>query len=143
MTIVGFNFTRMLIEKNEVIKGKIHINNNITIKNVEETDLSQGKNKQKGIKFTYLFTSKYEPKIGFIEIAGEVYYMVDDKKRKEILSSWKKDNKLPKETMTSILNTVLAKCNIQAIILSKDLNLPPPIPLPKVESKTVTDDYIG
>jgi hypothetical protein len=50
------------------------------------------------------------------------------------LDGWKKDKKLPKEIMPVILNTVLNKCNIQALILSEQINLPPPIPMPKLQS---------
>jgi hypothetical protein len=37
--------------------------------------------------------------------------------------------------MVPVLNSILAKCNIQAIILTREVNLPPPIPLPKVQFK--------
>lgn len=132
--IVGFNFTKMSAERKEGVKGKININNNVSIKNVEERDLALGKEKQNALNFTFEFTSKYEPKLGEIMLGGEVIFMADPKKAKEILDGWKKDKKVPKDVMTSILNTVLAKCNIQALIISRDINLPPPIPLPKVEA---------
>jgi hypothetical protein len=37
--------------------------------------------------------------------------------------------------MENILNSILTKCNIQALILSQDVNLPSPIPLPKVRQE--------
>ncbi len=132
--IVGFNFTKMSAERDEGIKGKININNNVSIKDVEEKNLALGKEKQNALKFTFEFTSKYEPKLGSILLGGDVLYMADQKKAKEILDSWKKDKKIPKDVMTAILNTILSKCNIQALIISRDINLPPPIPLPKVEA---------
>ena len=133
--IVGFNFTKISAERNEGVKGKININNNVSIKNVEEKSLALANEKQKGIKFTFEFSSKYEPKLGDITIWGDVLYMADEKKSKEIMDGWKKDKKVPKDTMTSILNTVLSKCNVQALIISRDINLPPQIPLPKVEGQ--------
>lgn len=132
MTVVSFNFTKIKAEKKETIKGKININNNVTIQNVEEKDLSLGNQKQKVLSFTFEFTSKYGPDIGAIQLVGNVLYMEDSKKVKEILDGWKKDKKLPKEVMTPILNTILNKSNVQALILSDHVNLPPPIPLPKV-----------
>ena len=54
-------------------------------------------------------------------------------KQEEILKSWKKSKQVPKETMTEILNTVLMRCNVEALMLSRDVNLPPPIPMPKVQ----------
>ena len=43
--------------------------------------------------------------------------------------------KVPKDVMTAILNTVLTKCNIEALILSQKVNLPAPIPLPAVKQE--------
>ena len=135
MTIVSFNFTKLEAEKKEAEKGKVNIKNNISITGVEEKDLSLGNQKQKVISFTFEFTSTYEPNIGSIRLVGDVYYMEDSKKVKEILDGWKKDKKLPKDLMTRILNVVLNKSNIQALILSEQVNLPPPIPMPKVQTE--------
>jgi len=135
MTVVSFNFTKIEAEKKEAGKGKVNINNNVTIEKVEEKDLSLGNQKQKVLNFTFKFTSKYDPDFGMIKLAGSVLYMEESKKVKEILDGWKKDKKLPKELMTKILNVVLNKSNVQALILSDQVNLPPPIPLPKVQSE--------
>ena len=139
MTIVGFNFTKIDAEKKESVKGKININNNVSIKEVEEKDLSLGNQKQKVLSFTFEFISKYDPDIGSIRLIGDVLFMDDAKKAKETLDGWKKDKRLPKEIMTGILNAILNKCNVQALILSEQINLPPPIPLPKVQVGQKTD----
>ena len=141
--IVGFGFTKLSAERKEAAKGKIDINNNVTIKNVEEADISFGKNNQSVIKFLFEFTSKYEPNVGTILFEGELLYMEEPKKSKEILSGWKKDKKVPKELMAGLLNTILTKCNIQALILSQEINLPAPIPLPKVQIAQQGKSYIG
>ena len=133
MTIVGFNFTKLEAEKKDMIKGKINVNNNVSIKGVEEKKFPLGSEKQKVLSFTFEFIAKYDPNVGSINLVGDVLFMEESKKAKEILDGWKKDKKLPKEIMPSILNTVLSKCNIQALILSEQINLPPPIPLPKLQ----------
>ena len=135
MAIVGFNFTRMEAERIEAAKGKINVSNNVSIKNVEEKNLSLGSDKQKVLSFTFEFASTYEPKVGSINLVGDVLYMDDSKKAKEVLDGWKKDKKLPKELMTGIINTMLNKCNIQSLILSEQVNLPAPIPLPRVQAQ--------
>ena len=135
MTIVGFNFTRIEAEKKEIMKGKININNNVSIKNVEEKKFSLSSDKQKVMGFGFEFSAKYDPDVGSIRINGDVLYMDNAGKAKEILDGWKKDKKLPKDIMPVILNTVLNKCNIQALILSEQINLPPPIPMPKLQTE--------
>ena len=142
--IVGFGFTKLSAERKEAAKGKIDINNDVTIKNVEEADISLGKNSQNVLRFVFEFTSKYEPNVGLILFEGELLYMEEPKKAKEILASWKKDKKLPKEIMAGLLNTILTKSNIQALILSQEINLPAPIPLPKVQMAQQSEsNYIG
>ena len=133
MTIVGVNFTKIEAEKKEAVKGKININNNVSISMVEEKNLPITNEKQKVLAFTFEFISKYDPDLGFIKIIGEVLHMDSASKAKEILDGWKKDKRLAKEITTDVLNTVLDKCNIQALVLSEQINLPPPIPLPKLQ----------
>lgn len=135
MTIVSFNFLSINAEKKNAIKGKVNINNNVTIKDVEEKDLSLGVNKQQSLRFIFEFISKYDPNVGSITLTGDVLFIEEAKKIKEILDGWKKNKKLPKEVTSKVLNTILAKCNVQALILSEQLNLPPPIPLPKIQIK--------
>ena len=143
--IVGFGFTKLSAEKGEIAKGKIDISNNVSIKDIKEDDFSLGKDKKQNVlRFIFEFTSKYEPNIGSILFEGELLYMEEPKKAKEILADWKKDKKLSKDLMAGLLNTILTKCNVQALILSQQVNLPPPIPLPKVQINAPAEkSYIG
>ena len=143
--IVGFGFTKLSAERKEAAKGKIDINNNVTIKDVQEDSFSLGKDKQQNVlRFIFEFTSKYEPSVGTILFQGDLLYMEDQKAVKEILNGWKKDKKIPKEIMAGLLNTILTKCNVQALILSQEVNLPSPIPLPKVQIQAPAEkNYIG
>jgi hypothetical protein len=143
--IVGFGFTKISAEKGESAKGKIDINNNVSIKDVKEDNFAFGSDKKQNvIKFIFEFTSKYEPKVGNILFEGSLLYMEEPKKSKAILDDWKNNKKLPKELMGGLLNTILTKCNVQALIMSQEVNLPPPIPLPKVQLNQQADkSYIG
>ncbi len=145
MTIIGFNFTKINAERTKQAQGKINIDNNISIKEVEKVDLSLGSNKQYGIKFTFAFTTHYEPKVAEMNLEGEIYYTDTDKKINEVIDSWKKKKKVEEEFMGEILNTILNKCNIQALILSQEIGVPAPIPLPKLEAAPNKSgkEYIG
>lgn len=132
MTVVGFNFTKLLAEKNKPVKGKINISNNVTIKAVSESTLAIDK-KKKALKFEFLYTSKYEPGLGNIEIGGETIYLTDEKVAKDALNGWKKDKKVPREILQVLMSHILSKCNVEGVVLSREVNLPPPIPMPKVK----------
>jgi hypothetical protein len=135
MPIVGFNFTKIHVERKGAIKGRLNISNDIALKDVKERNLALSGAKQKGISFVFDFNSKYGPDVGQINLAGEILYIGEAAEVDNILAEWKKGKKVPKEVMTAVLNTALTKCNIQALILSQEINLPPPIPLPKVGTK--------
>ena len=132
MTVIGFNFTKIDVEKKEGVTGKINIKNNVSIKDVVEQPLDLGTGKQKAIKFVFEFVSNYQTGLGHISLLGDIVYIADDKETKSILGEWKKSKKVEKEVMSKILNTILNKCNIEALILSQKVNLPSPIPLPQV-----------
>jgi hypothetical protein len=135
MTIVGMNFTKIVAERTADGNAKINISNNVSISSVEQTEVSFGVNPQQGLKIGFLFHTVYDPDFGKIELHGNLMYLEADKKVKEVLEAWEKDKKLPGEVMKPVLNAVLGKCNVQALVLSRDLNLPPPIQLPRVNIK--------
>lgn len=133
MAIAGFGFTSIEVKRKPMKGGKISISNNVAIKSIEEKELHLGKEKQKAAQFIFEFTSKYDPDVGHITIEGEILFIEEAKKVQDILDQWKKDKKVPPDVMTNILNNILNKCNITALILSREVNLPAPIPLPKVQ----------
>jgi len=143
MAIVGFNFIKLNAERKSPPKGKININNNVSIKDVASYDMFLGKNKQAGLKFEFEFTSVYSPEVASILITGEVLYLGTADENEELLKAWKKDKKIKKEILAEILNTALARASLEALMISREFNLPPPIPLPKVESTELDKDYIG
>jgi len=91
---------------------------------------------KKGLKFTFAFNCNYEPDLGKIEVEGQVLFVDEEKKIKEIKKSWDKDKRVPMEVMEQIVNAALHKGNIQAIKISEEVNLPSPLPLPKVQSSS-------
>jgi len=133
MPIVGFNFTKISAERTESKGTKINIENNVHIANVEDMDIGDKKSPQKAVKFTFDFMSKFTPDLGKIALTCEVAYVDEEKKMKDILKEWKKDKKVTKDVMPEIMNYILQKCNIEAIILSREVSLPSPLPLPKID----------
>lgn len=136
MTVVGFNFTKINVERNKPSKGKISIGNNVSIQNMEISSFSIGQEEQESLRIIFQFNSTYEPEVGKIELTGDLIYIDSKTRIKEIYSEWKEKKKVDQEVMTETLNVILNRCNIQALILARDINLPSPIPLPKVKVET-------
>ena len=143
MAIVGFGFTKMLVEKKKQLSQKINIRNNIAIKNIEEHEFQDLGDKKQGLKFAFEFISNYDPDAAEIRLLGEVFFIGEKAQCEDILKGWKKDKNVPKGVMPNILNYALSRCNVQAICLSKDASLPPPLPMPKLNNEKTDNSYIG
>ncbi len=132
MAIISFGFHRMEAEKTPDFKGKVSINNNVTIKSVDKADLFLGKTKQEALRFGFEYGATYEPKLGKITLSGDFLYMEDSEKVTQILDKWKKDKKINAELFATLANGILSRCNVQALILSRDVGLPAPFEIPRV-----------
>lgn len=135
MTIIGFNFSKIQVERTGTVQGKVKIANNVGVTDVSEAKVNLSGSSNAGLKFSFAFSCNYEPSVGKIVLEGEVITMEEKKTADEIVKSWKDKKHVPENIMASVLNTVLNRCNIQALILSRDMNLPSPIQLPKVNIK--------
>ena len=132
MAIVGFEFSKIEVSKKDVASGNINIGNNIAITDVVKNDLKIGGNKQAGAKFLFEYKSTYEPDYAKIILGGSIMYLTDEKSAADLIEEWKGKKKIKKEIAEAIVNSILTKCNIQSILLANTVNLPPPVPMPKV-----------
>lgn len=145
MPFIGFNFDKIEASRNiEELKGNINVKHSMNILEVEQHEITMDK-KQEVIKFTFEFKLHYEPKVGSITLKGNMLYLDDPKKLKEIVQNWKKDKKLPPALMQGLFNTIMTRSNIKALNLAQDINLPPHLPMPKLQAVKKQDysEYIG
>ena len=131
MALIGFNFTKINVEKKKSVNGKINITNNLSFTNITEAKVNF-MDKKSALNLEFDFICKYEPDIGFINLKGNAIELLEPDKVKDCLDKWKKDKKIPSDIAQKILNTLLNKCYIESLILSNSMSLPSPIPLPKV-----------
>lgn len=140
MPVIGVNLSKIDALKNVVTKGgKININNNFLIKDVQEGEFA-GDSSRRTMRFDFGFTCNYDPELGKIMLEGSVLFVDKAKSVQDWKKQWEKEKSLPTEVMQQVMNTALHKCNVQAIKISEDLSLPPPIYLPRVRSAEETKD---
>ena len=134
MAMVGFSFTKILVERKDGPLGKMKVSNNLALQKLEKVPLALA-GTENCLKLSFSFEANYEPKIGDIKLDGYVLYMEKENKMDELLEQWKKEKKLPKEIMQGLMNNILSKCSVEAVMLSREINLPPSIPVPRVTVK--------
>ncbi len=135
MTVLGIQFGKIVMEKFSPARGKVTVNNNVAVTEVEKIEITFGATKQDVLRFDFDYKAQYDPKIADITLTGSLTFFDKKEKLVELAASWKKDKKIPKEVMTTVLNSILTKCNVESLVLSRELGLPPPIPMPKVNLK--------
>lgn len=132
MTMVGLNFTKISAERTGTSEN-VRVESNVAITNVIEAKMPDPK--KQILKFQFQFTAKYEPSIGLIDLKGELIEMYDKELGAKIVEGWSKQKSLYKEIAPRVLNAILAKSNVEAILMSRELGLPSPVQMPKVEVK--------
>lgn len=135
MSVIGFHYNKMSVDKKKAAKGKVNVSNNLVLTTVKEAKINLGNNKQKAIEFSFHFNTKYDPEIASIDLEGAVVFIGSSEKVKETLTQWDKEKKLPPDVLKEVYNHILAKTNVQTLLLCKEMQLPPHIPMPKVSEK--------
>jgi len=141
MAIVGMSYTNINVQRNEGVRGSLEVINRTHFTNVEKAPLTIGATKTEVLKFTFEFSIDYKSigkneSAGTIVLSGDVVSTATPDEMKNTLESWNKDKKISKDMTFVLMHYLVPKCNVQAIVLSRDVNLPPPFPLPEVKRKS-------
>jgi len=144
--IVSFTFDKMLVERLKPIEAPLKVENNMLVKEVkeEEVPISGGK-KEKVLRFYFEYKVEYTPKQANILLEGNLIYFDGKEDVDKVLANWKKDKTLPNELKKQVLNNILIRSNIKALLLGQEIGLPPHIVLPtlQVSQKEKAEQYIG
>lgn len=131
MSIISFNLTKLNGERKSGPAGKLSVTNRTNLKDVQERPLGN----QKALLFSFAHESKYNPDFATLTIEGEVLVLSNDEEVKETLASFKKNKTLNQQLTQKVFNTILNRTSIEALVLSKNLNLPAPFKLPRIDFK--------
>lgn len=131
MPVLGINFTKINAERKAALRGKISINNNMIITDVKKHEFKLPD--QESLLVEFEFVAKYDPNIGSITINGETIFVDKPKNIEAFVEQWKKDKKLPDEVLAEVMNNLLTRCNVEALVIGREVGLPPTLNMPKVK----------
>tara|TARA_Y100000310_G_C20541020_1_gene743300 strand:+ start:138 stop:545 length:408 start_codon:yes stop_codon:yes gene_type:complete len=134
MKIVGFNFTKLSVDKKTNEFKDLKIKTSVDIVEVRQIKPEVFQVKDNLIEISFKYDIDYNPDISKISLSGTVLTMMDQKMAKEFLKNWKK-KKLPEEYSAMVLNIILRKSNIRALTLEDEMGLPSHLPLPSVKNQ--------
>ena len=104
----------------------IQINTNINIVSMEKK--SDGT-----LEVPFVLTINYNPSIAQISLKGRAYASGDQSEIETIVKQYEEKKPPPPVIIQSISNVVF----IESVLISKTLNIPPPIPLPQIPETKV------
>ena len=138
MPIIGMTLNNMQAGRSKGVTGEIKVNSTPTITQIREVKVSTLNKKALEMKFEFITT--YSPDIGEIKVGGNLLYLA--KSNAPILKQWKSKKQIPENVSVEVLNHLFRRCLIRVANMADDLQLPPPVPLPKVKPKE-EHSYIG
>lgn len=124
------NYKNIEVRRYSIPSGQVNINNNATLTNVSKVDDKLVAN--------FVFTCNYEPNIGIIRLEGEISLFNFEKDEKDSVAKWEKKGKkeLPKDIAGKIGNIMISNSIVEATVLSREVQLPPPLPpIPQQQGK--------
>ncbi|UCE72988.1 MAG: hypothetical protein JSV56_08085 [Methanomassiliicoccales archaeon] len=80
----------------------------------------------------FRFTANYSG-LGIIRIEGSLIFEGD---ASALANQWSTKNNMPNEVANEIHTTIMNNCIPEAMLLARDIRLPPPIPMPKVNIRS-------
>jgi hypothetical protein len=99
----------------------IQISTNINMVGVE-------KKADGSLEVPFVLTINYNPSIAQISLKGSAYVSGDKNETDRVLKDYEEKKPPPQLIVQSISNVVF----IEAVLISRTLNIPPPIPLPQI-----------
>jgi hypothetical protein len=114
----------------------IQISTNINVVNIE-------KKSDDSLEVPFVLTINYNPSIAQMSLKGNAYVQGDKPELEKIMNDYDQKKPPPPIILQSISNVVF----VESILISRTLNVPPPIPLPLIQEnkpqpiKPVERDY--
>jgi hypothetical protein len=99
----------------------IQINTNLNLVGME-------KKSEDSLEVPFVLTINYNPSIAQISLKGKAYVAGDKAEIEKVYTEYEEKKPPPPVVVQSISNVVF----IESIVVSRTLNIPPPIPLPQI-----------
>ncbi len=88
-----------------------------------------------GLKIDFIFVVEYNPNLANIRIEGNLAYSGENSE--SILETWQEKEK--DERVKKLQMSIVQRCIAESILLAKQINVPPPVPMPQFQKKEKQD----
>lgn len=133
MPIMGINITKLSIEKGNPPVPQVEVDLTPKVTGIRLGEMRTPTGKLNGIEVLFEYGVTYKPDVAKASIEGVIFYLPrnrDDVDR--ILDEWENEKKLDPNMFAEVVNAVTMEAMPLLMLLSKELRLPYPIPVPRV-----------
>lgn len=144
MQLVGFNFKKILVERNTLSRFNKPGNVSLGITKVEKENIPLLKDEE-ALKFEFNYSiyhdidensndkksNKKNEEFNGISFQGNLVMAANKEEADIIMKSWEK-KQVEKSVYENLCNIILRKCVSKAVLLTDELGLPLPVPVPKM-----------
>ncbi len=110
-------------ESGKPVPSEVHVSTNLNIVGVNS--------KEDILSIPFVVTIGYNPSVAQISLKGEAQVGGEDVELEEIQEKYKENENPPKPLVQNIINKSL----VEATMVSRTLNIPPPVPLPSPQKQ--------
>ncbi|MFB6294460.1 MAG: hypothetical protein ABEI97_01755 [Candidatus Nanohaloarchaea archaeon] len=127
--IVGFSIDSIDAEKHEMKGGETNINYSSGINDVQEADVASIDEEIARISFDFGLTYQQSgDDVAEMSFTGNVLWQGGD----GLVEAWDEDESLDEDVAAAVTNHVYRKCLTRAVGMADALELPSPVPMPRV-----------
>lgn len=139
---IDLRYTEIEARRFGEARDRVNVNNNSTITAVSRVDDK--------MSLEFVFTSSYEPDVGEIKIKGRLLVSDSEENIRAAMEAWEESGQknLPRDMAENVHNLIISNCVIETVILSREIQLPSPVPMPRISMKdkekpgSETESYI-
>ena len=85
------------------------------------------------LEMTYVYIANYQEKVGELKIKGVLIAQEEEKLKKSIVDSWKKDKKLPEGYAETMLSAINYSGSANGTLVARVLGLTAPLIPPRIQ----------
>lgn len=136
MPVIGLNVKKIGAIKNENIEGKVFVGQLPKITDVKQRKIEAIDRDGLEVAYEYVFEYKTQDKkktLASITFQGDALYLpAKEESVEKIVDAWKKEKRIPANIFMFVVNGIMRRSLTRAMLLADELNIPSPIPTPKV-----------
>lgn len=128
--IVGFSLQNVEANRNQAKQGNLNVNYRHDIIDVEAAEVAAID--EQIARITFAFDIAYrqdEEDVAAVNFEGTVLWQQD---ADQLLEQWEENGQIDEQVSAVVANHIFRKCLTQAVGLADALDLPSPVPMPRI-----------